>query len=245
MGDYLLCDCGEIEIYRIRPLPPMEPLISVGTKSVLFGVHCFFIHPFFVAWAWIKLYGFPWHPLIWISFFVHDLGYLGKPNMDGPEGEEHVHYGAWIMGLLGGMKWHLFTLCHSRFTAKEMGLEPSALCFADKFSFCVTPRWLYIIQATLSGEVWEYMKHARPGGKNDDMDLKEAPTVEEWHASVDSYLREWVKLHIGGSEDTWTRSAKQRQKDAEKKLLSAEEKDLSDAITRRPSVKPELDDSLS
>jgi hypothetical protein len=25
-------------------------------------------------------------PALWIAFFVHDLGYLGKPNMDGPEG---------------------------------------------------------------------------------------------------------------------------------------------------------------
>jgi hypothetical protein len=55
--------------------------MKVGTKSVLFGAHCFLIHPFFVAAAWIKLYGFPWDPRLWIAFFVHDLGYFGKPNI--------------------------------------------------------------------------------------------------------------------------------------------------------------------
>lgn len=74
--------------------------MKVGTKSILFGVHCFFIHPFFVAAAWIKLYGFPWNPAIWVAFFVHDLGYWGKPNMDGEEGEKHVILGAKIMHFL-------------------------------------------------------------------------------------------------------------------------------------------------
>ena len=34
--------------------------MRVGTKSVLFGVHAVWIHPFFVAWAWWRLFGFPW-----------------------------------------------------------------------------------------------------------------------------------------------------------------------------------------
>ena len=74
--------------------------MKVGTKSVLFGVHCFFLHPIFVAIAWTKLYGFPFDPRIWVAFFVHDLGYWGKPNMDGPEGETHVELGAKIMHFL-------------------------------------------------------------------------------------------------------------------------------------------------
>jgi hypothetical protein len=36
--------------------------MTVGTKSVILGVHCILIHPFFVAWGWWKLYGFPWDP---------------------------------------------------------------------------------------------------------------------------------------------------------------------------------------
>lgn len=71
--------------------------MKIGTKSVLFGCHQFAIHPWFVALAWTKLYGFPWDPRLWVAFFVHDLGYWGKPNMDGPEGETHVELGANIM----------------------------------------------------------------------------------------------------------------------------------------------------
>lgn len=71
--------------------------MKVGTKSVLFGAHCWFIHPWFVAAAWMRLYGFPVDPRLWVAFFVHDLGYWGKPNMDGPEGEAHVEWGANVM----------------------------------------------------------------------------------------------------------------------------------------------------
>jgi|HubBroStandDraft_2_1064218.scaffolds.fasta_scaffold199261_1 hypothetical protein len=74
--------------------------MKIGTKSVLYGAHCFFLHPWFVAAAWWKLYGFPWDPRLWVSFFVHDLRYIGKPNMDGEEGELHPFLGARIMGWL-------------------------------------------------------------------------------------------------------------------------------------------------
>lgn len=74
--------------------------VSLGTRSVLIGAHCFFIHPWFVALAWWKLHGFPWDPRLWAAFFLHDIGYLGKPNLDGPEGEKHVELGALIMGSL-------------------------------------------------------------------------------------------------------------------------------------------------
>lgn len=74
--------------------------MKIGTKSVLFGAHCFFIHPWFVALAWWRLYGFPLDPRLWVAFFVHDLGYLGKPNMDGPEGEKHPVWAAKVMARL-------------------------------------------------------------------------------------------------------------------------------------------------
>jgi hypothetical protein len=74
--------------------------MKIGTKSVLFGAHQFLIHPWFVAAAWWKLYGFPWDPRLWVAFILHDLGYWGKPNMDGPEGETHVEWAANVMGYL-------------------------------------------------------------------------------------------------------------------------------------------------
>ena len=84
--------------------------LNIGTKSVLYGAHCFFIHPFFVMVAWFKLYGFPLHPAIWLSFFFHDLGYWGKPNMDGKEGETHVELGSKVLGFLFDRKSITVTL---------------------------------------------------------------------------------------------------------------------------------------
>ena len=57
-------------------------VMKIGTKSVLFGAHCFFLHPFFVAVAWWKLYGFPVDPRLWVAFFVHDLNLLFKENFN-------------------------------------------------------------------------------------------------------------------------------------------------------------------
>ena len=82
--------------------------MKIGTKSILFGAHCFFLHPWFVAEAWSRLYGFPLKPWIWVMFFVHDLGYLGSPNMDGEEGEQHPWVGAHILYWLQGA-WMYFT----------------------------------------------------------------------------------------------------------------------------------------
>jgi hypothetical protein len=78
--------------------------MKIGTKSLLYGGHQFAIHPFVLAYSWYKLYGFKgepnlWNWRLWIAFLVHDWGYWGKPNMDGPEDETHVELGAKIMSL--------------------------------------------------------------------------------------------------------------------------------------------------
>lgn len=205
--------------------------MRIGTKSVLFGAHCFFLHPWFVAAAWWKLYGFPIDPRLWVAFFVHDIGYLGKPNMDGPEGEQHVETGARIMTALfdgkprnGGRpingepqdlsgwlvlasghwigKWGQFSLYHSRYYAKRNGRSVSRLCFADKLSFALTPRWLYLPAVTATGEINEYLKNAQ---KADSGHWK--PTGDDkrvWHAQLCEYMRNWVEEHKDGAVDTWT-----------------------------------------
>jgi hypothetical protein len=76
--------------------------MKIGTRSLLFGAHQVLIHPWFVALAWWKLFGFPLDPRLWVLFFVHDLGYWGCPNMDGPEGEMHPVVGARIMARFDG-----------------------------------------------------------------------------------------------------------------------------------------------
>lgn len=219
--------------------------MKVGTKSVLFGAHCFLLHPLFVAIAWIKLYGFPFDPRIWIAFFVHDLGYWGKPNMDGVEGETHVEFGARIMHLFDGFKhekerilypleseidsmiadgwklksvagpsayltrwirstkWSDFSKYHSRYYAKKNGAQPSKLCFADKLSFVVTPRWLYLPAVNATGEIHEYLKNAK---KAETEHWKPVEGQKVWHSQLCEYMTKWVEEHKDGSIDTWTNS---------------------------------------
>jgi len=186
--------------------------MKIGTKSILYGAHCFFIHPWFVARAWYKLYGFPWDPRLWACFFFHDLGYIGKPNMDGPEGEQHPYLGAQIVSALFDgwdpekpphyKPWYNFCLYHSRFLAKQHLQNTSTLCVADKYSFCITPRWLYLFLVNLTGEIHEYMKLARASFElncySDD--------VKEWHHNVCIYLEAWVREHKDGRPDTWTQT---------------------------------------
>jgi len=183
--------------------------MKIGTKSILFGVHQFVIHPLFVALAWWKLYGFPFDPRLWIAFFVHDLGYFGKPNMDGREGEQHPIFGAAIMDALFGPEWHDFTLYHSRFLAKQNDAKFSRLCVADKFSFCLTPAWLYLPLARLTGEIHEYMKLAEARGDQKYASANVYSTEQaQWHANVSNYLRKWVEQHRDCREDTWTPKVK-------------------------------------
>lgn len=182
--------------------------MKIGTRSILFGGHQFLIHPLFVALAWWKLYGFPWDPRLWVAFFVHDLGYWGLPNMDGPEGERHVEWGANVMGRLFGPEWKDFCLYHSRFYAKRDGQQFSRLCIADKLSFCLTPRWLYLLMTRASGEVYEYIELAKQHTEADEpkyasMNVRTGELNEWWH-DVAEYLRRWVAEHKDGKEDTWT-----------------------------------------
>lgn len=174
--------------------------MNIGTKSVLFGYHCFLLHPFFVLTAWIKLYGFPWNPLLWLSFFVHDLGYIGKPNMDGKEGEIHPHWGACVMGIFG-KKWFDFSLYHSRFLAKKEGAHFSKLCVADKLAIVITPNWLYLPMVNWTGEIKEYMKDAAINS-NGEIPIQDSQLL--WINSVKIYVLKWVNEHKELKNDNWT-----------------------------------------
>lgn len=135
--------------------------MKIGTKSILFGYHQFLIHPLLVAWSWYRLYGFPWDYRLWLAFFLHDIGYWGKENMDGPEGERHPELGAKLMSRLfdrDSFDWQCFMAFHSRFYAKQAGRPPSRLCYADKRVIAVTPSWIQLLLMNLTGEIKEYMK---------------------------------------------------------------------------------------
>lgn len=192
--------------------------MKIGTRSVLYGVHSFWLHPFQIAYAWWTLYGFPWDPRLWFAFFLHDIGYIGKPDMDGEEGEHHVELGAELMSDMfdpreawgdlkgtapGGISWFYFTLLHSRFYAKREGQPPSRLCFADKLVFCQTPWWLYRSLSNWSGEIDEYMKLRDPESKYAHIKLYTA-NQKEWFDSGVNYTRLWIKEHFHGKQDEWT-----------------------------------------
>jgi len=128
--------------------------LPMGTKSVLFGAHCFFIHPWFVAAAWWKLYGFPFDPRLWV-------------------------------------RWHDFTLYHSRFLAKRYGRQYSKLCVADKLGLAITPAWLYLPMCSATGELEYYMELAktRYSGKS-GQGYHADPKI--WHGEMVKYLHMWV-----------------------------------------------------
>lgn len=209
--------------------------MQVGTKSVLFGAHQFLIHPWFVAAAWWRLYGFPLDPRLWVAFFVHDIGYIGKSNMDGPEGERHPVAGASIMSTLFDRwelsrgthvpfdfegrrvelgRWGLFTLLHSRYFAKSLGRPYSRLCVADKLAIALTPSWLYLPMVRATGEVREYMAHAKhrvePHMTPEEVKLRRTSDEREWYAGVQSYCRRWAFEHADGRADTWTTDSRNR-----------------------------------
>lgn len=185
--------------------------MKTGTKSVLFGAHCFITHPFFLAYAWYKMYGFPFDPRLWIAFFVHDLGYIGKSKMDDDLGELHPYWGAAFMGVLFGHKWFEFTLYHSRYLAKRNNAQYSKLCVADKYCIAITPHWLYLPMVRATGEIHEYMDLVKDGGKYSSMANVQSGQ-KEWYLSVQKYCKDWAIEHKEIKQDTWTPTAPTDQK---------------------------------
>ena len=76
--------------------------MRLGTKSLLWGAHAFFLHPLQVGWGWWQLWGFPWDARLWIGFVFHDVGYFQRDRMDGDGSEEHVILGAEIVRSICG-----------------------------------------------------------------------------------------------------------------------------------------------
>lgn len=218
-------------------------LLPIGTRSILVGAHQFIIHPLLLAIGWYRAFGWGevqigwragvwtngvytrhryytaiWDPKLWIAFFVHDFGYWGKPNMDGPEGETHPEWGAALMRRWFNDAWGDFVLLHSRHYAKTLGRQPSALCFADKWVIVLEPAWLYLPRVFLSGEYWEYREHARKR----DADAQGLTPYErrcfrfgsawDWNRGLRSYMRRWIEEHKDGKQDQWTKSREEHNR---------------------------------
>lgn len=157
-----------------------------------------------------------WNPRLWVAFFVHDLGYIGKPNMDGAEGETHPQFGARIMGRLFGEPWGDFVLLHSRYYSKRLNRPVSPLCYADKRVIVLEPLWLYLPRVWATGELDEFMAVAQrraavAPGPNDPLTTDEREAMASgspvrWSLAVRSYMRRWIAEHKGGKPDMWTRT---------------------------------------
>lgn len=133
--------------------------MKLGTRSILFGVHQFLWHPLTVLIAWRRLFGRPsWKEVVCI--LIHDWGYWGCPNIDGPRGEKHTELGARLAAKWLGAEHGKLCLYHSRHYAQQRGVEPSKLCWADKLSIQYEPWWFYLVRAQLSGELFEYRRNA-------------------------------------------------------------------------------------
>jgi len=191
--------------------------LPVGTRSILIGAHQFLIHPLYVAKAWRLLYGPPRDPRLWLAFFLHDLGYWGRHDLDGPDGERHVEWAARVMRPFG-RDWSWLCLLHSRYYARSVNLPPSRLCAADKLAMTLEPEWLYLPRVILSGECWEYLHEFAFGkyGGHGSVDITRqelqarrlTPRVwralRTWYRHTRAYLREWAYEHADGRADTWT-----------------------------------------
>lgn len=164
--------------------------MKTGTKSVLFGVHQFLLHPMFVAAAWWIIYREIPRLHEWAAIITHDLGYWGAADMDGPEGEDHPermaswwrrHFGAF------GDRVAIEILGHSRSHARKHSLPLSRLCRPDKLSTALYPRWLYLMLANLSGEIHEYMALCQGNGKYTDI-TKVAKTQMQWLIETQAHM---------------------------------------------------------
>ena len=175
--------------------------MTVGTKSVLGGAHCFLVHPFFTLRGWIKLFGPPRDVRVLFACFLHDIGYVGRSDMDGESGEEHVILGARIMGWLFGPVWADECYRHSRYWSQRMGLPISRLCLADKLAFAMTPAWLYIPMARWTGELAEYMQRSKERQAGDkgftegELILLNSGNPRGWLQGLQSYTLRWVEQH--------------------------------------------------
>ncbi len=151
--------------------------MRMGTRSILFGVHQFIIHPILVYISWLILYKELPNIRETICIIIHDLGYWGMPDMDGEMGTTHPLGAARIAGLFFGSKYRDLCLYHSRHYARIFNAQPSKLCWADKYSVCLEVWWTYLPRAWITGELKEYRQMA----------------ADASFVSLDKSNREWFK----------------------------------------------------
>jgi hypothetical protein len=85
---------------------------------------------------------------------------------------------------------------------------------ADKLAFVLTPAWLYIPMARLSGELQEYMRvssERQVGARvsNFELSLLKSRNPQVWLEGLKLYTRRWIEQHQNGSRNRWTEACPQ------------------------------------
>lgn len=171
---------------------------------MLFGVHQVFLHPVLVTRAWRRVHGrWPSGVAEWVAIVVHDWGYWGCADMDGPEGVKHPIKGAetaWkVLRFLRQDRMQqtraaLLVLGHSRSFSPD---RLSMLNAPDKVSIIYEWKWFYLLRAKLSGELAEFVKRS-----NDQTGLNR--TASEW---FDTYKARTIKNESSMRKNYSTKSA--------------------------------------
>jgi hypothetical protein len=124
--------------------------------------------------------------------------------MDGDIGQRHPELGAKLAGriMYHYARWRghdednaeffrelyiKFTLFHSRFYAKRAGRPVSELFMADKLSIAFEPRWWYLLRATMSSEIREYLANAP-----EHLALPNPLSKNQWHNWYERKVFSWL-----------------------------------------------------
>jgi hypothetical protein len=129
--------------------------MKLGTRSLLFGLHQFLLHPLLVLVSFFIVHRR--HPSLaeTVAILVHDLGYFGAEGIDCRGGEDHPYLGARICRFFFGRKGYDLVIGHNDDTAKAEDIPLSSLYAADKFFYVLVPVWLHSLLGRLSGEYME------------------------------------------------------------------------------------------
>jgi hypothetical protein len=114
------------------------------------------VHPVLVVLAWRRVHRRWPDAAGLLAILLHDVGYWGCPNMDGPEGRNHPQWGAKIAGLFSKRAAALIRGHSSRYAAAR-GEPVSDLFLPDKVCVLFESRWFYLLRARLTGELREYL----------------------------------------------------------------------------------------
>ena len=142
--------------------------MRVGTKTILFGLHSFWLHPMVVWYSYFKIYGSLSFKMA-AAIFFHDLGYWRCKSLKHGDGYSHPSKSAELFSKFFKNDYHqYYQIYHHSRRYPSGNTEVSCLGIADKLSFFYYPKWLVLFLGTLSGELKEYLNNF----KNNNTHLK-------------------------------------------------------------------------